>query len=641
MVTVAPVAMPQHPVGPTNLAQFNDTIVVTTDIVGDNPHNVALSETPLGDILSFDTTSFTFGPSPINTPETSSFGIVNNANAGTAQATVSIASNAPGSAHFSVSPTSALINAGAESGNIGVTFQASAPGSYTGDIAIATGDVLCAALPSDLTPSAEATEAGPACNSTGSGPCALTFGDVNCGSQATSAQLFMTNSGTQAYTVTGLALTTNTYYTVAMTPASGVVNPGGQVAITVTPKAIPGTVPSVPDSPTYSDTLTITTNANSPQNTFHAALAMGAAGVIIDNNLASTNWSFGTVNYGSTGTYNVAIHNAGNQAVQVSLAGLSYPNIFGLQSNPTVEATEPATFTVTGTFQPPAGNGTWADSGTLTVVPVGGGVLCQPLPASWSSPNVTFTGSASNNPIVTIAGSLSFPQVTCQGALPTAQTVTIYNNGSSAQAYTAQLSLGTYYTVAPPSGTIPGSGTAQVTVTPILSTYGAGVNPGSSPYSDSLVITVAGNQFDAPVSLTLNGMVLTMASYNGTAYDYIEDGPGTPCNQAFLEDGSFSLLNTGNVAGAVNVTPSSNNWSVTSTSGTLQPTAEYSTNIQWNGGQTGTDICTTGTYEQGTLTFTGSNLCQPLTEPVYGGYYDVSYYDCCGNGQCCCGGSCL
>ena len=627
-VTVTPVMMPQYPANPTNVAQFNDTIVVTTDIPGDTAHNVGLSETPLGDILSYNTGSFSFGPTPINTPETAPFTITNSANAGSAQASVTIASKAP---DFTVTPASAAINAGATSGNINVTFQSATPGSYTGDIGITTADVLCQPLPTDLTPSATATEAGPVCNSVGGGPCALSFGLVNCGSTATAAQLFMTNSGNQAYLITGLKLATGTYFTVAMVPASGVVAPGGTVTITVTPQAIPGTVPSVPDNAAYSDSLTITTNANVAQPVFTAPLGMGAQGVIITSALATTTWDFGTVNYGSTGLFDAPIQNAGNEKFSVTLSG-TLTSFFNLQTNPAVDPSPPDVMTVVGTFTPAKDSTTHTDSGVLTVAPVAGAVLCQPLPASWVTPTILFRGTDANNPIISISPtSLPFPAALCGGSNPAGETVTISNNSGTPQAYSAALGAGTYYTItAGGSGSVPANGTAQVTVRPSINlAAGGGAATGSSQYDDTVVITVAGSQYYIPLTETVNGVILSAQNPQNYSFSgYLCQGdPRSNFPVDFYAENYFgsnyayspTIVNNGNITGSVTAT-------FTGCDSTFMASSPASASV--NPGSTQTFSLSNpngpggGNWYGSTMTFSSPNSCNaPLAIPVAGYRY--------------------
>jgi hypothetical protein len=144
---------------------------------------------------------------------------------------------------------------------------------------------------------------------------------------------------------------------------------------------------------TYSGMLTIQTNANVASPNLSVALNMGAKGVIVTNNLATTAWSFPSTPNGMQSTINLGITNAGNVPLQVALSGLSQGAVYSLQANPTVETVTPGSTTFTAVFSPNMAHATYPDNGTLTVSPVGG-VLCKALPSSWQTPSITLTGSS-------------------------------------------------------------------------------------------------------------------------------------------------------------------------------------------------------------------------------------------------------
>jgi hypothetical protein len=584
-ITVSPAAMPQYPTN-TNPSAFADSITITTDIPNDTAHTVSISETPLGDILSVSPTSLSFGSIPISTNSPAqTFVVLNAANAGSPTANVTITSS--DATDFPATPTSTTVAPGGQSGPISVQFDApGSPGSYNSNIDISTTDVLCAPLPTSpaVAASGAATEAGPVYNP----PSPLDFGLVNCGSTASPQQITATNSGTQTYTITGLALGkgASSPFGVAMLPANGVVTQTGSVTITVTPTGIPQNEPNnaVPDSGYWSDTLTIQTNANNGNPTVIYALTMGAKGVIITNNLASTNWSFGTVSFGSTGFFNNLIKNAGNDVAVATLTGLNYPNIFGLQGQPVTLPNGP--MTLSGTFTPPSGSGTWADQGVLTIAPGSGAVLCEPLPASWQTPTINLTGSANNNPVISVSpNTLPFPTADCGGSDPAAQSVTITNNTGTAQSYTAVLgstgtATGTYYSITSATpNPVPGGGTASISVQPTVDlTAGSGTSTGSSPYNDTLIITANGTNFDIPITMTVDGVILALGNplsgstsgtddgmsctsipYNYYSYEYEECANSSVYNCGggpyyYTGDYPIQVSNSGNIAGQVTVT---------------------------------------------------------------------------------------
>jgi len=654
-ITVSPAAMPQYPAN-TNPSAFADTITITTDIPNDTAHPVSLSETPLGDILSVKPSSLNFGSIPVSTSSTAqTFVVVNGANAGTPTANVTVTSfdgtDFPVNGQASIGTTAAP---GGQSADISVQFNAPATaGNYSSSIDLTTSDVLCAPLPTSpaVSASGKATQAGPVI-----GPQALNFGLVNCGATASPQQITVGNNGSQTFTVTGLTLGkgASSSFAVSMSPASGVVPVGGTVVITVTPSGIPATEPNgqVPDISNWSDTLLITTDANvttpicgsGVNGTCTVPLGMGAQGVIITNNLASTTWAFGTVNFGATGYYNVPIRNAGNAPAEVTLSGFSYsnPNIFGPQSTPLVvnngtgAPNPPVVTTISGTFTPPAGSGSWTDQATLAVTPSTGFTLCAPLPASWQTPTITFTGSASNNPVVTVSPTnLQFPSVQCSQA-PAAETVTLTNSSSTSQSYTVYLGGGgvgaqsdTYYQITSggSGGSIAGGGTAGITVQPINLT---GDQPGSSQYDDQLVIVVNGTSTYVPITMTVNGAILNFnntSNFGFCGYDDVSGNYFCSWNAAyyFFNCGGVgcdnaanpTIFNSGNVS-ATNVALSfpSAYWSAdfdqTNPASTIAPNSSASFNANVIGG-----TC----WMEQPMTITANNLCgTPPTVLVAGCY---------------------
>jgi|CZKU01.1.fsa_nt_gi hypothetical protein len=609
-VTVTPNPIPQFPANPSPSA-FADTLQITTTVTNDSPHSVALSETPLGDILNIQPQALAFGPVPVNsTSPPQSFVLVNAANPGSDPANVTLVSTNP--TQFPIASTSATAAAGATSDPISMTFvPGTLPVADSTAVSLTTTDVLCAPLPL------------PALSANGTGTLAqvvinvtqLAFGNVNCGAQASPQQIILTNTGNQDYTVTKIALgNAAPNYTFAMVPANGVskASNGNQVVITVTPNAIPANVANPAQSgPVFSDVITITTNA---QNDLPHAIPLfeQAQGAVIDNNLASTNWSFGTVNYGSTGTFNVAIHNAGNAPVQIALSGLAQ-SLFGLASNPTVEGASPGSTSITGVFTPNAPSGSWADQGTLAVTPTQGNVFCEPLPASWANP-VSFSGSASNNPTTTVSGSLVFPAVSCGAAVPGSQQITISNSSSSAQSFSATFDYGTYYQfVGASTGSVPPGGTATVTVQPLASVTAPGPNtaPGSSQFDDRVRLTVGSSNYYVPVALTLNGSVLKYEFNNPPFYGNSNGGS------------QIYLTNSGNVPATVSasfVGSANPGWSTSPASQIIPPgNGNDIINILFGGGQNDIfvllyngPVSCSSPEDTGTLTWVAANQCQPL-----------------------------
>lgn len=560
-ITVQPKPVDQFPAN-TSPSAFADTITVTTtNVPGDNPHTIALSETPLGDIIQWTATSFPFGNQPVGTSSTpQTFTITNAANPGSPSATVGISLGGDSPADFSLSAPTATLAAGATSSPISVDFNAPATANpYGATVTLGSGDILCAQLPGPVTASGTAVVAGPEYSQT-----SLAFGNVNCGTAAGPQTITVSNTGGNPFNITGLTLTTGTYFTVTSNPplpANVPANTSNAVTITLTPNPIPATVPSVPDNGTYSDSLLITTDANiaSPNQT--VPLQMGAQGVIIANALVSTNWNFGTVPFGSTGNYNIPINNTGNESAFATLT-TTQTNDYALAS-PIIP---PGNGLLTATFTPPNQSGTFPDTGTLTITPSEGQVFCQPLPSSWGPPvGVTLTGQENNASLTSVSPtSLPFPAATCGSAPPAGEPVTIFNSANAGLNFTAQLLNGTYYTLSTTAGTVPANGSTAIIVTPgnqLNLAQNGGGNTGSAPYSDTLEIQITTGTpttYFVPITMTVNGVVLALIpeAGNGQVNGY-NAGTCASTNNFTVQASTgtagagATIQNTGNVAGTV------------------------------------------------------------------------------------------
>jgi hypothetical protein len=303
----------------------------------------------------------------------------------------------------------------------------------------------------------------------------------------------------------------------------------------VTPTPIPKSVPDPSDPAPFTDNLTITTNAllDTPHK---VSLVMQARGAIISDTPLATTWTFGTIGAGSIGTFTSTIRNTGNAPALVELEGLGLSSIFGVRNNPTT-AVANGVASIVGQFTPPSSNGSWSDQATLSVTAAD--AFCAPLPTQWNRPTVTLSGSSDSSRPVTVAGSLAFPSTDCGNAAPAGQGVTLTNNTNIAYAYTVSFNSGRYYSILDPgTGTLAANGTAAIAVVPRTITPALGVEPGSTPYADDLLLTVQSSgsdggtppvaTFTIPTSWTLNGAVLSLpegAGPNGNSF-YPADSTG-------------------------------------------------------------------------------------------------------------------
>jgi hypothetical protein len=528
-VTVAKVPSP----APTlNLAQLAAQVTINTDVPFDPPHVVTLSEAPLGDQLSVSVGSLRFGQVPVNTSIGQNFAITNNANPGSADAKLAlsvISGLDSGLTAYSV-PASASIAAGA-SASEAVTFNATTPGAYPATLAFKTADALCTPLPTPIVLSGTGTGGALALSST-----TLAFGTdaqdakglVDCGTTGNPRTLTLSNVGNQTFNVLTVTLGKGSSSPFTLSgpattlPAAFAI--GGSSTLTITPAALPAMVANPNDALAFSDVLTITTDA--PADTPHKVkLVMQPRGAVIASTPVQTAWTFGTIGAGSIGTFTSTIQNTGNASATVTLKGLSLPEVFGMQNNPTTVKPNNVAALV-GQFTPPSQNGTWVDQGQLVV---DSSSFCEPLPSQWNAPNINLSGSSNANPVVTVSGNPVFATADCGSAPPGGQGVKITNSTNQAYAYTAKLSSGTWYTITDASaGTLAANGSATIVVNPKTVTPGPGVLPGSAPYGDDLLINVfspsdagtsdAGTSvmsFTVPISWTLNGAVLSLVDGSG------------------------------------------------------------------------------------------------------------------------------
>jgi hypothetical protein len=609
-VTVTALAVPSPAPNP-NPAALSAQVVVNTDVPYDPPHIVALTEVPVGDQLAISTGNLRFGQVPLSLNVSQNFTLTNNANPGSPDARVTWTITGAGLGAYSLpQQTGGSLSAGS-SATESESFTPTAAGPYPATLALSTTDALCAALPAAITLSGTGTSGTVTLSATkfAFGAAGDPLGLVNCGATGTPQTLTISNTGNQAFNIVTVSLGKGGSSPFVLSgPASSAplaLPIGGSTSLTITPSIIPtGATPGDPTA--FGDTLTITTDAAG--DSAHAIpLAMQARGAVIASTPLQTDWTFGSVGAGSIGTFFNTIQNTGNAPASVVLQGLSYPTIFGLQNNPTTVPPN-SIATLVGQFTPPVPNGNWSDRGQLVVT---GQPLCGSLPSQWVIPAITLSGSSTGSAVLTLNGSLTFPTTDCGSAPPAGQSVTLTNVTNHAYPYTVKFNSGAFYTLSDPSaGMLAANGIATIVVNPKTLQPGPGVFPGSAPYADDLLITVATTppiSFTLPISWTLNGAVLTLP-----------DGPGPNLDA----QGAFYIADTTSgfdlpIANSGTATASVDFAIHPSGAFTVQPTPPTSvlpgiTALPELVGGSASVACTAGTTNA-TATFQYSGpVCQPL-----------------------------
>ena len=412
--TLAPsatAAVTVTPPVPSNKTIISDIITITTDIIGDSPHEIPLTQTPRGDVVTVSPGSADFGSVPITSPAGQSsitLTIVNGANLNSAPAAVAFTVTGSGAEYFTLDRDSVVVAAGQQA-TVVATFS---PGTSTGitgnanhlDVSASIGwaigdEANCGTGSGSVAATGTATRAMVA-----GIPSQLDFSLVNCGASAAGQQIVVTNPGSASYEITAVALTNDTYYVLDYPTLPKTVAAGGSATITVAPNAIPSTVASVPDHTTYDGSLRITTNAidDVPHD---VSLLMGARGVIITNALWPTSWNFGTTSVGTNRKINIQAINAGNASATASLANI-YPSNTSVFSLFSAGVGSSQTSNVVAEFQPTDAGTVYNAKANLVITPEADRVFCQPLPAGWNS---TGTATSENQNIVLYGISESAP----------------------------------------------------------------------------------------------------------------------------------------------------------------------------------------------------------------------------------------
>ncbi len=362
-------------------------------------------------------------------------------------------------------------------------------------------------------------------------------GRVNCGAQAASKTLTISNSGNQAYSFTA-TLTKGSSSPFTFSPMSGTVPANnGMITITINTTAIPAQAQTADDA--FGDVLTIVTDvANDLSHPVN--LHQTANGAVLS--FAPTSVDFGDVPVNNTANAPFDVINGGNTSPMITLTS-SNPK-FTLNPAIPFEATSGSSVVVTGTYAP--GTAVTPETAAVSLSLDGGESLCAPLPAALAMNGQGTSGSVSYSPVA-----LDFGGVNC-GTTATPRTVTFRNNGN--QAYTISPVLGRdagspfVVTMAPPSGVVAvDGGTVVITVAPNAIPQTSAVTP--DLYGDVLTVStnVSGDSpRDIPLRVTARGSIFAIST-NSINFGSVPAG-ATASSQ-------FTVSNSGNATGGLVFTP--------------------------------------------------------------------------------------
>lgn len=305
-LTVTPLAIPQTSAVTNNL--YGDLLHITTDVNGDLPRDIPLTQTARGSIFSISTQVLDFGDVARNTVANAQFSVTNTGNAaGTLQF-------APGQNVFSL-PASQFVAGGSSATVVGSFSPTSTTGAVTDEalLTVPGSTVLCQPLPAPAQPAGP-----PRLPLAGRGVTQvvvvqsvtqLTFGSnglVPCGTTAAAKTFTLRNDSTQNLTLSYGVTGSSTSYNVT---GPMMVNSGATATVTVTPQMIPTTSETTPDL--YAATLTVNASGTGFSEQHTVALHMTAQGARL---------AFNPTQLRNLGTQNFTVVNSGNAGATFTLS---------------------------------------------------------------------------------------------------------------------------------------------------------------------------------------------------------------------------------------------------------------------------------------------------------------------------------
>jgi hypothetical protein len=530
-ITVTPAAIPSVASVATNA--FGDTLRITSNVPGDVSHDVTLTETAQGAVLTLDTTSVMFGNVNVGQTKGAPFSITNT---GTLPANVTLTAGGPG---FGVTPsTVTALTVGGSPLSGSAKFTPPGTGGQSGTVAIATGatDVLCSA------PIGPIALGGTGVNGAiGVSTSALDFQSVPCGSAAAPQTFTVSNTGTATFSWSA-ALGKGAASPYVVSPSSGTLAAGSMpTTVTVTPAKIPFPSALTPDL--YGDTLVITPTGIAGGQPQSVTLTETAKGAVITATPSPVPAFAGQQEGQASAPATLTLANVGTMSATVtpSISGANATSFFLATPGATTLGGATTSYSPGPTVKPLALGALSAQVG-LAVGP--GNVLCQPLPGP-----VGLSGTGTNGSITLGATSLSIPAQPCGAAAGLTTTLKLTNNGTARLTWNAAVLGATGFSVSPTSGSLASGGAfVDLTVTgPTFATTLGNVNT----VSDTLRVTTSAygdTNHDVSLSSTPSGAILTWTSgITSLPFGTVQATPGgtKPKN---LE---FGVTNAGNVAATV------------------------------------------------------------------------------------------
>ena len=578
VVTVTPAAIP-FPADTRDNA-YGDVLTITTNIPGDGLHAFPLKQTAQGAVVSLMPASMlAFGNVPIGTTGTVDLQVANAGNASAAVTLTASKTSGPADAMYSFAGSPSKSIPGLAGGTTKPATVGLAPGSAPADADVSAGKivatvdnatVLCAPLPSSVTMSGTGTTAmvvtapqsvvtftGGATVQGGASLPTPGTGFTYCGTTAAAQKITFSNPGTNDYTITAATLGqgAGSPY-MATIGGTGVVKAnGGTNTVTIVSAAVPATYNFRTPAVNFTDTITITTDAqNDAPHMFN--IVQSPYGAVLQSffpipHTGVSSFTFNNVAAGGQGHIPMAVTNNGNAPANVSITNIN--NGGSAAGTFTFDSATVAPFSSTeppfnAMFNPAPGTANTPLSGTadftVTATP-----LCAPLPVM----SFTMMGTPTTAPAIKVTpSSIDFPMITCGATLPAAAPtamVTITNTTGASISWTASIPANanaTTFGLSAASGMVAAGQSGGFVVSPAPIPPAADVSTSGAYYNNTLMLLVAGTSYPIPVTESALGAMLQWESPTITSAH-----PKPPASSTSTP---FKLQNFGNEAISVDLT---------------------------------------------------------------------------------------
>jgi hypothetical protein len=337
----------------------------------------------------------------------------------------------------------------------------------------------------------------------------VTFGTVGVG-KTTTQSVTVTNTGTSIVTVDQTAITGTSFTTGAGTP-SATIAPGQSKTIQIQ------FAPLVPGS--ASGGFTLTSDASNSPLTVELVGTGGQPGLAI----SPTNFNFGNVQVGSTGSETITLTNSGNESVsitQASAMGAGF-SANGLSAGATIAAGQSTTFTAQ--FAPTTAG---SASGSISVA---SNAPNSPL-------TIALSGIGSQAQIAAIPGAAAFGNVSTGNS--NSQTISLTNNGTASLVISRAAVTGTGFSIT-------GLNTPLTIPTGSNTTFNAVFTP-SAGGSVTGSISLTSNAPNSPFAIGLSGtgvagtQVLTFST-SSLSFGSVNVGSNGDLSAALTNTGNSSV----------------------------------------------------------------------------------------------------